>query len=120
MAYTPEPWVQHDADYCPDEIWGALDYVDNGVRGQLVCTLADNDRLEANARRIVAAVNACAGIPTDALEAGAVADLLAACESIRPWLHGFTTDDGTPDGVSVFDLLDVLEAAIAKARKLEE
>lgn len=35
---------------------------------------------EANARRIVAAVNACDGIPTEALEAGVVADLLVACE----------------------------------------
>ena len=31
---------------------------------------------EANARRIVACINACAGIPTEALEAGVVADLI--------------------------------------------
>lgn len=34
-----------------------------------------------DARRIVAAVNATAGIPTEALEAGAVKDVLAACEA---------------------------------------
>lgn len=39
-------------------------------------------RFEADARRLCAAVDACAGIPTDALEAGVVASLLAAAEEL--------------------------------------
>lgn len=35
---------------------------------------------EANARRIVAAVNACEGIPTEALESGVVGEMLIASE----------------------------------------
>jgi hypothetical protein len=36
----------------------------------------DSDETEANARRIVAAVNACAGIPTEHLEKGIISDLI--------------------------------------------
>lgn len=37
---------------------------------------------EANARRIVACVNACEGIPTEALESGAVRELLEALADV--------------------------------------
>lgn len=43
---------------------------------------ADTAEMEANARRIVSAVNACAGIPTEALEAGVVGDLLIEAKKI--------------------------------------
>ena len=36
----------------------------------------------ANARRIVACVNACAGLSTEAIESGAVADLIRAAMAI--------------------------------------
>lgn len=39
------------------------------------------DESLANARRIAAAVTACDGIPVEALEAGVVADMLAACKA---------------------------------------
>lgn len=38
--------------------------------------------LAANGRRIVACVNACAGISTDALENNVVADLLLTCKAL--------------------------------------
>ena len=41
------------------------------------------DKREANARRIVACVNACAGIPTEAIEAGVVGELVRACKLYR-------------------------------------
>lgn len=41
-------------------------------------------REAARERRIVAAVNACKGIPTTALEAGVVGELV---ESVRDWLY---------------------------------
>src|ERR1700687_3987469 len=45
------------------------------------CHAAESER-EANARRIVAAVNACEGIPTEALEQGVVRELLEALKAI--------------------------------------
>ena len=38
------------------------------------------DLVESTARRLKAAMNACAGIPTEALEKGAVKELLEACK----------------------------------------
>lgn len=57
-AHTPEPWIFEapDADH---------EGIIIGRRGGAV---VDGDFTEANARRIVACVNACAGIETYALE----------------------------------------------------
>jgi hypothetical protein len=46
------------------------------IDGQDVGQFATNEQHEANARRIVAAVNACQGISTEALEQGVLAELL--------------------------------------------
>jgi hypothetical protein len=51
------------------------------------------DTVRANARRIVACVNACTGIPTEALEGGVVADLLAACKAVLAKLDSITTEE---------------------------
>jgi hypothetical protein len=60
----------------------------------------------ANARRIVAAVNACEGISTEALEQGVVAEMLEALEDLFNWL--------TPDWQQS-SLGDKARAALAKA-----
>lgn len=60
----------------------------------------DEDR--ANARRIVAAWNACDGISTEALESGAVADRLEALRFAE-------------DSVGDLKALETVRAAIAKA-----
>lgn len=75
--YTPEPWRLEP----------------NGAAYNLVAAGADRHhailvgmthlppgRHAANARRIVTTVNACAGLPTDALQEGWLAVLAAACE----------------------------------------
>ncbi len=62
-----------------------------------------------NARRIVAAVNACAGIPTEALEQGVIRQLVNALEDLYDWL--------TPDWQQS-TLGDKARAAIAKATTL--
>jgi hypothetical protein len=68
--HDPEPWRLEDdiPGHGPNEsaVWPAR------VRGFPTTT--------ANARRIVACVNACAGIPTEALESGA---LLAELQRLR-------------------------------------
>lgn len=47
-----------------------------------------NETNMANARRIIAAVNACKGISTEALESGVVAELLAACKRVETYFSG--------------------------------
>jgi hypothetical protein len=68
-----------------------------------------------HAARIVAAVNACDGIPTDALEQGAVKDLVGALERLTD-----RVDPGNKDrdlGIkSLVDALGDARAALAKAR----
>jgi hypothetical protein len=83
-AHTPEPWmieqfVQEtpgsgylDCTGCIvtfDEAYGPMD--------------AERARAEADARRIVACVNALAGIPTKALEAGALGEALRAVNDVE-------------------------------------
>lgn len=55
--------------------------------GHLICSTAS----DANARRIVACVNALAGIPIEAIESGVVAELVSVLrtiandETVDPW-----------------------------------
>ncbi|MCK5601725.1 hypothetical protein KAR91_07655 [Candidatus Pacearchaeota archaeon] len=44
--------------------------------------IKDHNTAKENARRISAAVNACTGIPTEALESGVVGELVDVCEAI--------------------------------------
>ena len=61
---------------------------------------------EATARRICAAWNACEGIPTEALEAGVVQDMLKALEEIS---------DIEPDPDNMARFHEIARAAIARA-----
>lgn len=81
-SHTPEPWHYH-MDY---SIW-TIDAPDPTgqnpygtyiaeIDGQDVGRLISSEQHEANARRLCAAVNACQGIPTEALESGPVKELL--------------------------------------------
>jgi hypothetical protein len=82
----------------------------------------------ANARRIVAAVNACEGIPTEALELGIVADLLAALEAILPFAENEETslhecwrrdrDGGYDDSLTACTAaLSLARSALARATR---
>jgi hypothetical protein len=70
-THTPEPWAQDS-----NELFAVTADKD----GLIVAETEIHDRTDeecyANARRIVAAVNACEGISTEALEQGAIAELL--------------------------------------------
>jgi len=79
--------------------------------GLLVAVTEIHDRTDeecdANARRIVAAVNACEGIATSALEQGVVAEMLEACKA------ALTDYEATmPDATS---MRAILHAVIATA-----
>jgi hypothetical protein len=72
-AHTPEPWqygcTPHACNGLPHKVF---------VDGEEVASCGK----EANARRIVAAVNACQGIPTKALGQGVIRDLIGALEDL--------------------------------------
>ena len=70
QKHTPEPWretINCCDDYTshPILIYSGAQYV-----AQIAHDQNEGDETEANARRIVACVNACAGYSTDALESG--------------------------------------------------
>ena len=80
---------------------------------------------KANAIRLVAAWNACAGIlPTAALESGVVAELVAALEEARPYVYRISGDpDVTPwHRETASRILERVVAVLAKVRggKAEE
>ena len=67
-AHTPEPWFVQPSDHP-----GGL--LIKPIPGQVVAQCDEVPEMEANARRIVAAVNACKGLGTEALEHGIIAEL---------------------------------------------
>jgi hypothetical protein len=139
--HTREPWEWSWANWC-GEIEGYYAYIagdpsedEEGTSHTGVCRVEGNatsrDVTEANARRIVACVNACRAIPTDALEhaqdqligplaealGGINAELLAAAESVLAGLN-YRIDEATKNGqrVPLFQGIAALADAIAKAR----
>lgn len=56
---------------------------------------------------------ACEGIPTQALEANVVQELLAACELIDVWARGHDSDSVSADKLET--AMNAVRAAIAKA-----
>lgn len=104
--HTPEPWTA--LPYGLIRGGKSYEYTRGSAQQQIasVCLLEeDNGSRDANARRIVAAVNACRGIPTEGLEAGVVADLLAACIAMRRTMYSPDSEESR-----------LADAAIAKAR----
>ncbi len=83
--HTPEPWV---AQHLRGELLITPTGADGGAAlAKLLIVVpgpADRwlDTRAANARRIVACVNACAGIPTGALDAGTIPALIVALRNL--------------------------------------
>lgn len=107
--HTPEPWTRTATGSVRGP--GTAQYVTTcGVEvGQAVRT--------ANARRLVAAVNAVAGIATEALEQGAVAKLILAAGVVLDGLNA-RIDSATivRGSVPLFEGLAELHAALAAIR----
>ncbi len=72
MSYPTEPWLAGIPSESPNERIIGADYLS-------FCRVfgSPHHSVEETARRIVACVNACKGIPTDTLESGVVAKLFA-------------------------------------------
>ena len=134
-AHTPEPWAW---DSRGDKTWdvqigvavgkdekqcsGFIKEDDDVCYIQGIAEMTGMDHI-ANARRIVAAVNACKGIPTEALEAGVVAGLLEACAhyiSETDYLAATVMHDNYTDRARSrqrqCEALDAMRVALAKAR----
>jgi hypothetical protein len=115
MRPTPGPWEHGDNGI----IYGQCGQDD--VEATFVCDVIEDTAMQAlgmlssveaaNARRIVAAVNACAGIPTDALEQGVVRELLQALAALYNWL--------TPDWQQS-SLANQARAALLKANAIHQ
>ena len=100
--------------------WGKVaDIRLNGKAFAFVQSLVEDDTL-----RLAAAWNACEGIPTEALDAGAVKDMLEALRVAREeivsleWVHFNETacpDDTFDAWLSDNEALPVIDAAIARA-----
>jgi len=119
VSHTKEPWrlgkLTHPRDYeTVRETVGPHDVVvdtDDGVYVLAFCNYNFPQDALANARRIVACVNACAGISTESMEVGGVGSifslgleeqrrgdvaeqqrdaLLAALEDIAQWTERYT------------------------------
>lgn len=73
--HTPEPWVAFKVPSDRLSRWVVLEQNSAGT-GKMV--IAENIRTEANARRIVACVNACAGVPDGLLHSGAYREMIQA------------------------------------------
>lgn len=126
--HTPEPWRVAEESF---DNGGIQESVIRGLDGRAAIAVTlefgpNNPGMrEANARRIVACVNACAGIRTEALEHrthmlkaedDSIAtnqqqrdELLAALEGLTGWFNSETKD-------SAYKYLDKAEQAIAKAK----
>ena len=108
-SHTPEPW-HYQMEYlvttisAPDQTgenpYGT--YVAE-IDGQDVGRFTTSEQHEANARRICAAVNACKGLPTEALEQAVVARLLEALDYLLQQTvdmdlkYGITLSEGEED-----------------------
>ncbi len=79
--HTPEPWEWGDVEIdCPTD-----DFYSEAIKAgpAEVPSLSNPERAEADARRIVACVNACAGIPTEDLEASVPGSLRMAVTALE-------------------------------------
>ena len=107
MTHTPEPWEVLSVTDGISAIKRESSLPPSGCMTQwpAICGGAGLPN-EANARRIVAAINATAGIPTEGLEAGVVRELVKALRDIADVLGATEDDDGEkPIWRAAFDAL---------------
>jgi hypothetical protein len=121
--HTPGPWEHGNNGL----IYGQ--YAEDDVEAPFVCDVIEDSAMqalgilspveEANARRICAAINACEGISTEALEQGIVAELLEKIQAVAELRRKWRSQDEaeTIDSIEYMDGLDALDldAVIANA-----
>jgi hypothetical protein len=118
--HTPEPW-RYETDYSITTIVASdpdgrhPDIYIAEIDGQDVGRFTAREQHEANARRLCAAVNACQGISTEALEQGVIRELREALD----YLLAQTVDQDLKYGIGLTegeeDARAMALAALAKA-----
>ena len=124
MSHTPEPWSVPQPIVDGAGLPFAPVFATTLIAKVYSTALGDTDQATANARRIVACVNACAGIPIEVLEEGGQGTvtasmarlteqrdkLLAVCEELSACAEYWSEYD-VPLGI-----VERLDAAIAEAK----
>jgi len=82
--HTTEPWKKSKKQDGDIEIWA----IGTPKIAMVLSRFVSYNEQEANARRILAAVNACKGIPIEALENGVVGELMEAAKGAAEFLRG--------------------------------
>ena len=85
--HTPEPWELHQHLGPRDPYFQLLNGSWDIAHSKFSANGSEVD--EANGRRIVACVNACAGIPTEQLQAGCVANLVNSAVNVMKRLQAY-------------------------------
>ncbi len=70
--HSPEPWEKSLTRDGSEDSWCVHRAEDRVIVAEVEIRPDNEDRAESDARRIVACINACAGIPTEALESAGV------------------------------------------------
>ena len=134
--HTPEPWVMSTK---ASGNWWHISAGNQAIAAVHAASKKRNEpyasMFEANARRIIACVNACAGLPTEQLESSplggvlnGVAGLIAQRDELLAALEGVLAVVGDSTGVAgyhlngaiadwdEFDEINAVYTAIAKAK----
>lgn len=115
--HTPEPWSRHVTPAGDVEIRTA----DHRTLIAVLSEGLDWQQANAGAWRIVAAVNGCEGISTEALEAGVIKELLAELEFVLQEVEAqvvlFEGDfDRTAERARLESVAEGIRKTIAKAK----
>jgi len=111
-AHTAEPW-QITGQSCRD-----YEGAEIGTGNKTVAVILTADAVEVaeeertNARRIVAVINACQGISTEALEQGIVAELLANLKTLLEQI-----DEDVPTDITTRHFANAYDEAVATLAK---
>ena len=109
--HTPGPWRvfgKMTGKVISENAPGIVEICETGDFRDAELVPFNAERWNADAYRIAAAVNACEGISTEALEAGVVKDMLEA-------LQGLVSANNSTDGMAMRKAWDKADAAIARA-----
>jgi len=111
VPYTGVYKPQHLIEWDPG-VYYAPDYPETDAENRQYL------EAEANARRIVACVNACEGIPTEALEAGVVRELVEALERCKEILDDLECECDSYHGFecSIHKDRELVRGVLAKVR----
>ena len=91
-ASTPTPWRYVDESTPAETEMGLPNYaIESADGGFDIATLIGN---EADARRICAAVNACGGITTEALEQNIIGEMINTCSELVEWVEAYAEEKG--------------------------